>query len=72
MELTMEQERAIQDGFVLTVNIGGADCVVLRKDVYDRGEVLDYTPWTTLEMDLLAAEAADLVAGDGLDEMDPS
>ena len=45
-----------------------AACVVLRKDVYERVEAMDYSPWTKEEMDLLAAETADLLAGDGLDE----
>jgi hypothetical protein len=31
-----------------------------------------YGPWTNEEMDLLAAEAADLLAGDGFDEPDDS
>jgi hypothetical protein len=36
------------------------------------GDELDYGEWTNEEMDLLAAEAADLLAGDGLDEPDNS
>jgi hypothetical protein len=72
MNLTVEQERAIQNGQVVAVSVGGATCVVLRKDVYERGEEVDYGPWTKEEMDLLAVEAADLVAGDGLDEPDDS
>lgn len=35
-----------------------------------RDESLDLGPWTAEEMNLLAAEAADLLAGDGLDEPD--
>jgi hypothetical protein len=31
-------------------------------------ENVNYAPWTKEEVDLLAAEAADLVGGDGLDE----
>jgi hypothetical protein len=72
MEFTREQEQAIHAGGVVTVTVGGADCVVLRKDVFDRGQALDYSPWTREEMDLLAAETADLLAGDGLDEKDMS
>jgi hypothetical protein len=44
--------------------------VLLRKDVYERGDALDYSPWTPEELDLLAAEAADLLTGDGFDEPD--
>jgi hypothetical protein len=72
MKLTTEQERAIQNGQVVAVNVGGAACVVVRKDVYERGEELHYGPWSNDEMDLLAAEAADLLAGDGWDEPDDS
>jgi hypothetical protein len=68
MQLTPEQEDAIRHGKAVTVTVGGAECVVLRRDVYERGEALDYSPWTTEEMDLLAAETADLLAGDGFDE----
>jgi hypothetical protein len=45
---------------------------VLRKDIYERGEALDYSPRTVEEMDLLAAETADLLARDGFDEPDDS
>ncbi len=72
MKLTTEQERAIQHGQMVAVTVAGAACVVLRKDVYERGEALDYSSWTMEEMDLLAAETADLLAGDGFDEPDDS
>ena len=67
MLLTAEQERAIQNGQAVTVTVGSAACVVLRKDVFDRAEEMDYSPWTKQEMNLLASETADLVAGDGFD-----
>ena len=72
MKLTPEQERAIHSGQPVQVNVAGAACVLLRKDVYERGEALDFSPWTPEEMDLLAAETADLLAGDGLDSPDDS
>ena len=68
MNLTAEQERAVSNGQAVAVTVGGAACVLIRKDVFERGEELDYGPWTNEEMDLLAAETADLLAGDGLDE----
>ena len=58
--------------FQRTVSVGGAACILLRKDVYEKGEPVDFSPWTPQEMDLLAAETADLLAGDGLDEPDNS
>ncbi len=70
MKLTAEQELAIHNGQAVQVTVGGTVCVVLRKDVYERGEEVDYSPWTEQEMDLLAAETADLLVGDGFDEPD--
>ncbi len=72
MELTAEQERAIQNGQAVAVTVGSAECVGLRKDVYERGEEVDYSPWTKEEMDLVASETANLLAGDGFDEPDES
>jgi hypothetical protein len=72
MNLTAEQERAIQDGQAVAVTVGSAACVVLRKDIYERGAAVDYSPWTKEEMNLLAGETADLLAGDGFDEPDDS
>ena len=72
MNLTVEQKHAIQNGQAVAVTVAGAVCVVVRQDVFDRGEKMDYSPWTTEEMDLLAAETADLLAGDGFDEPDDS
>jgi hypothetical protein len=70
MKLTVKQERALQNGQAVEVTVAGAPCVLLRKDIYERGEAVDYSPWTKEEMNLLAAEAVDLLAGDGLDEPD--
>jgi hypothetical protein len=72
MRLTAEQERAIHSGKTVQVSVGGEECILLRKDVFERGEALDFSPWTAEEIDLLAAEAADLLAGDGFDEPDQS
>ena len=72
MRLTAEQERAVQSGQAVPVRVGGAECILLRKDVYEQGEAVDFTPWTPEEMDLLAGETADLLAGDGFDEPDDS
>src|SRR5262249_1220650 len=68
MKLTVEQEQAIQNGRVVDVTVAGASCVPFRKDVYERGDEVDYSFSTTEEMDLLGAETADLVGGDGLNE----
>ena len=68
MNLTAEQQQAVRAGRAVPVTVGGVQCVLLRKDVYERGDEVDYSPWTAEEIDLLAAEAADLLAGDGFDE----
>ena len=70
MNLTTEQQRAIQNGQAVRVTVAGAECVLVRKDVYDRDNELDYDPWTADETNLLAAETADLLTGDGFDEPD--
>ncbi len=72
MKLTAEQAKAIHSGQAVQVKVGGATCILLRKDVYERDEAVDFSPWTAEEMDLLAAEASELLAGDGLDEPDES
>ena len=68
MKLTAEPERAVENGQAVGVTVGSAECVLLRKDVYERGEELDFSPWTKEEMDWAASETADLLAGDGFDE----
>lgn len=70
MNLTAEQEKAVEQGKTVPVVVAGRPCVVLRKDIYDHGDALDYGPWTPEELDLLAAETANLLAGDGFDEPD--
>jgi hypothetical protein len=70
MNLTADQEQALHRGQPVRVTVAGADCVLVRKDVFERAGELDYGPWTPEEMDLLAAETADRLAGDGFDEPD--
>jgi hypothetical protein len=70
MELSSQQQQAILNGQPVQVDVSGTPCIMIRKDVYEKDESLDLSPWTPEEMDLLAAEAADLLAGDGLDEPD--
>jgi hypothetical protein len=72
MELTAEQERAVCNGQAVQVTVAGAECALLRKDVYERDQEVDYSPWTKEQIDLLASEAADLLTGDGFDEPDDS
>lgn len=69
MRLSKEEKQAIQAGRPITVNIEGAPCVVVRKDIFDQSE-LDFSPWTPTELDLLVAETAALLDSDGLSEVD--
>ena len=64
MKLSAQQESAIQQGHAVEVTVGGPPCVLLRKDIYEKGEAVDYGPWTEQEINSLAAETADLLEGD--------
>jgi len=68
MHLTVEQLRAAERGEAVRIEAGGKKYVLLSQGVYEDG--LDYSPWTTREIDALADEALELVSGDGLDEPD--
>ena len=52
----------------MRIEADGKTFVLLSQRIYD--DSLDYSPWTTKEMDLLADEALELLSGDGLDELD--
>jgi hypothetical protein len=60
--------RTSPNGQTVAISVAGETCVVLRRDIFERGEMIDLSAWTQEEMDHLAAEAADLLAGDGFDE----
>ena len=66
MQLTVEQLRAAEQGEAVRIEAGGKKFVLLSQGVYE--DALDYSPWTTREIDSLADEALELVSGDGLDE----
>jgi hypothetical protein len=64
----VEQIRAAERGEVVRIEAGGKRFVLLSEGVYE--DSLDYSPWTTREIDALADEALELVSSDGLDEPD--
>jgi|GEM_PF-3433178 len=70
MNLTTQQQLA--KGEPVELEIDGEQCVLLTRQTFERvtSSELDASPWTAEEMDLLAAEAAELVTGDGLDQKD--
>lgn len=63
MQLSMEQQQAVEKGEAITVTVGGTECVVVRRDVYLRLDP-DYDPgsWTIEEMNLLADEAEEMIS----------
>jgi hypothetical protein len=68
MLLTAEQLRAAEQGEAVRIEADGKKFVLLSEGVYE--DTLDYSPWTTKEIDSLADEALELISGDGLDEPD--
>ena len=70
MQLTLEQLKAAEQGEAVRIEADGKSFILLSRRAYE--DSLDYSPWTTKEMDLLADEGLRLVSGDGLDESDES
>ena len=69
MILNMEQQKAIVNGAPVALNIGGAECVLVRTDIYLRLDPdYDTGPWTTEEMNLLADQADEMITLDRLRE----
>jgi len=66
MHLTVEQLKAAERGEAVRIEAGGKKVRLLSQGVYE--DSLDYSPWTTTEIDALADEASELVSGDGLDD----
>ena len=63
MNLTSEQQQAVENGEPVTLNVAGTECVLVRRDVYLRADPdHDTGPWTVEEMDLLADEAEEMIS----------
>jgi hypothetical protein len=63
MTLSVEQQKAVENGEPVALNVSGTDCILVRKDVYLRRETeFDTSPWTTEERDLLADEAEAIIS----------
>jgi hypothetical protein len=57
-----EQQRAVENGEPVVVNVAGTDCVLVRRDIYlSLDPDFDTGPWTVEEMNLLADEADELI-----------
>ena len=61
MTLTSEQTRAIQNGQAVSVTVDQTECVVLRKDVFQkiRRRAYDDSDWSDDELEAVAAEMFD-------------
>ncbi len=63
MTLNREQQKAIENGAPVALNVAGTECVLLRRDVYLRLDPdYDTGPWTVEEMNQLANEAEALIS----------
>ena len=74
MKLSSDQQQDLAEGQPVKVIVDGRNCVLLTRQAFERVKDRDYDDgrWTDEEMNLLATEAADLVAGDALDREDDS
>jgi hypothetical protein len=63
MNVNPEQQKAIESGEPVTVDVGGTQCVLVRKDIYlALATEYDARPWTLEEMNLLADEAEEIIS----------
>ena len=63
MILNMEQQKAVENGEPVALNVDGMECVLLRRDIYLRLDPdYDAGSWTTEEMNLLADEAEEMIS----------
>ncbi len=63
MILNTQQQKAIESGTPVALNVAGTECVLVRKDIYLRLDPdFDTGPWTLEEMNLLADEADAMIA----------
>jgi hypothetical protein len=58
MDLTSEQQLAIQNGALVPILIGQAECIIVRKDVYEKS-VADVDPRSMYAAVLKAWDADD-------------
>jgi len=61
MNLTQQQEEAVQNGDAITVQIGKSECIVIRRDIFDRAMVrlYDDSEMTDNELHAIAARTLD-------------
>mgnify|MGYP000372925107 CR=1 FL=1 len=53
MILNQEQQMAVKNGEPVALNVAGTDCVLVRRDIFNRmGPEFDAGPWALEEMNL--------------------
>ena len=63
MTLNLEQQKAVENGEPVELNVDGTECVLVRRDVYLRLDPeFDTGPWSVEEMNLLADEAEEMIS----------
>ena len=63
MILNIDQQKAVENGEPVALNVSGTECVLVRKDIYLRMDSSCETgPWTVEEMNLLADEAEEMIS----------
>jgi hypothetical protein len=61
--LNPEQQKAVDHGEPVSVNVGDTECFLIRKDIYLRFAPDDHAgAWTFEEMNLLADEAHEIIS----------
>ena len=61
MNVSEEQLHAIEQGKAVSIRVGKTDCVVVRRDVYQKIQQVAYddSDWSDEEMEALAVEMFD-------------
>ena len=49
MNLTTEQQQAVKQGESVTLNLDGTECILVRKDVFDRVRTLLSADFPTID-----------------------
>jgi hypothetical protein len=67
LDLTPEQQRTVEGGDPVPLTVNQTECVVVRKDVFERMKHVAYddSEWTPEEMSAAAAHAFDSADNDG-------
>lgn len=61
MNVSKEQIQAIEQGKAVSIMVGETDCVVIRRDVYEKAQRFAYDDgdWSAKEIEALAADMFD-------------